>query len=188
MAAIAYVKLGWPLGRRLRWPPSSWARPGRFVQGTWSRCLGIPPFIVTLGGMLLFQGALLGVTGGVAVSPRGPFLFVGQTYVPPWLGLAGWPASLARRVPGERRSRATGAARWRCVGLAALALAFTAVMNAYEGIPVPVLLVLALAAVFSGVAQPHAASAATSTRSAATARRPSTPASTSSATSSACSP
>ena len=43
---------------------------------------------------------------------------------------------------GMRRG-ATGL--WSRAGFAALALAFTAVMNAYEGIPVPVLLLLGLA-------------------------------------------
>ena len=41
---------------------------------------------------------------------------------------------------------------WSRAGFAVLVLAFTAVMNAYEGIPVPVLLLLGLAAFFSGVA------------------------------------
>src|SRR5206468_497952 len=43
--------------------------------------------------------------------------------------------------------------RWRWFGLAVLALGFTALMNAYEGIPVPVLLVLILASALSLVAQ-----------------------------------
>jgi hypothetical protein len=34
------------------------------AQGSLVAWLKIPPFIVTLGGMLLFQGALLGITGG----------------------------------------------------------------------------------------------------------------------------
>src|SRR5882672_8331414 len=50
---------------------------------------------------------------------------------------------------GVRRG---GTVLWSRSGFAVLVLAFTAVMNAYEGIPVPVLLLLALAAFFSGVA------------------------------------
>jgi D-xylose transport system permease protein len=48
--------------------------------------------------------------------------------------------------------RSGGTRLWSRVGLAVLALGFTAVLNAYEGIPVPVFLLLALAGFFSGVA------------------------------------
>ena len=45
--------------------------------------------------------------------------------------------------------RARGSSRWRWLVLAALAPGVTAMMNAYEGVPVPVLLVLAIAAILS---------------------------------------
>jgi D-xylose transport system permease protein len=49
--------------------------------------------------------------------------------------------------------RASGGARWRYVGLAVLPLAVTAVMNGYEGIPLPVLIVLLLASAFAVMTQ-----------------------------------
>jgi D-xylose transport system permease protein len=107
----------------------------------------IPPFIVTLGGMLLCQGAMLGLTKGVAIAPGPPFLRVGQAYIPPTVGwvLAGGLAA-AFLVAAFRGAPA---ARWPRVGLAVLPLLITAVMNGYEGIPLPVLIVLVLAAVYS---------------------------------------
>ncbi|MGH7731799.1 MAG: ABC transporter permease subunit, partial [Candidatus Eiseniibacteriota bacterium] len=48
--------------------------------------------------------------------------------------------------------RTRGLARWRRMGLALLAFGVTALMNAYQGLPVPVLLVLAIAGVLSLVA------------------------------------
>jgi D-xylose transport system permease protein len=46
-------------------------------------------------------------------------------------------------------ARAAGATRVRYAFFAALALAFTAVLNAYEGVPVPVLIVLVLASLLA---------------------------------------
>ena len=70
--------------------------------------------------------------------------------MPLWLGwLVMGLMAAALIASGVRRG---GTVLWSRVGFAVLVLAFTAVMNAYEGIPVPVLLLLGLAAFFSGVA------------------------------------
>ena len=125
-----------------------------FLQGSLVARLRIPPFIVTLGGMLLFQGSLLGITGGVSVTPPRTFLLVGQSYVPKGLG---WGlAAAAALALGFLAARSTGATRWRYAFFAALSLGFTAVLNAYEGLPFPVLLVLVLAALLDRGRPPHA--------------------------------
>jgi D-xylose transport system permease protein len=120
------------------------------AQGSLVAKFGIPPFIVTLGGMLLFQGTLLGLTGGVSISPTPTYLFIGQAYVPPILGWVG--AGLAAAYFIYKAVRSRGTAMWASIGVAAICLGFTSLMNAYEGIPVPVLLVLILSAIFSTVA------------------------------------
>jgi len=149
LAAISYMNRQWPLGVAFLAVLVGGSVLGA-AQGALVAWLKIPPFIVTLGGMLLFQGALLGITGGITVSPSRPFLYVGQTYVPLWLGwLVMGLMAAALIASGVRRG---GTVLWSRVGFAVLVLAFTAVMNAYEGIPVPVLLLLGLAAFFSGVA------------------------------------
>jgi D-xylose transport system permease protein len=150
LSAKAFVDHDWPLAAAFAAALGLGAILGS-LQGWLVAWLRIPPFIVTLGGMLLFQGALLGATGGVSTSPTRPYLLVGQAYVP---HAVGW--GLAAVVAAWflfRAVRAEAAARWRYLGLAVLALGFTAVMNAYEGVPVPVLLVLVLAGFFSLVAQ-----------------------------------
>ena len=150
LSAKAFVDHDWPLAAAFAAAIALGGILGS-VQGWLVAWLRIPPFIVTLGGMLLFQGALLGVTGGVSTSPTRAYLLVGQAYVPHAVGwalaavVAAW--FLFRALRGE------AAARWRNLGLVVLALGFTAVMNAYEGVPVPVLLVLVLAGFFSLVAQ-----------------------------------
>jgi D-xylose transport system permease protein len=149
LSAMAYTNRDWPLAAAFLLVAVLGAALGA-VQGSLVAWLKIPPFIVTLGGMLVFQGALLGTTGGISTTPPRPYVYIGQRYVPAMLGwvLAGVVAAwlLYRAV------RATsGLARLRWAGFAVIAIAATAVMNAYEGIPVPVMLVLALAAFFSGV-------------------------------------
>lgn len=149
VSTLAYVQRGWPLAACVLGAIALGGVLGA-VQGTLAARLGIPPFIVTLGGMLLFQGTLLGVTGGVSVPPPPSYLFIGQAYVPQTWGWAG--AAAVAAFFAWRAARGRGGARWRAAGFGVLALGFTGVMNAYEGIPVPVLLVLVLATLFSVVA------------------------------------
>ena len=149
VAAILQANKGWPLVLAFATALALGALVG-LLQGSLVALLRIPPFIVTLGGMLLFQGLLLGFTGGVSVTPPRTFLFVGQSYVPKPVGL-----SLALLVGVglmALAARARGAPRWRYAFFGLLALGFTTVMNAYEGIPLPVLLVLVLALVLTVVA------------------------------------
>lgn len=148
VSAMAFTNRGWPLSASFLLVLVLGAVLG-CAQGSLVAWLRIPPFIVTLGGMLVFQGALLGVTGGVSTSPPRSYLYVGQSYVPTLLGWIG--AGLVAAAFLARAARSRGASPWKWIGFAGLAVGFTAVMNAYEGIPVPVLLVLLLAAFFSGV-------------------------------------
>ena len=120
------------------------------AQGSLIAGLRIPPFIVTLGGMLVFQGSLLGLTRGITIAPPPAYLSVSQSYLPAavgWIGAGVTAAAFALAALGAR-----GVERWRWVGLAVLAPGVTAVMNAYQGIPVPVLLVLGIGTVLSLVA------------------------------------
>jgi len=142
VAAITFEKAGWPLGLAFFGALALGALLG-LAQGSLVAWLRVPSFIVTLGGMLVFQGTLLGATGGISISPSRPFLFVGQAYVPRTLGWA--IAALFTVGFLAAAARGSGTTRWKWLGLAALPILFTAVMNAYEGIPLPVLLVLLVA-------------------------------------------
>ncbi len=113
-------------------------------QGIVVARFGVPPFIVTLGGMLIFQGILLGLTKGVAIVPPENFLKIGQAFLPKsttWaLGLLGavfclWQARRLNKLILWSLSAAAS------IGVAAL-------FNAYEGLPLPVLLMLLLATGF----------------------------------------
>jgi D-xylose transport system permease protein len=125
---------------------------------------GIPSFIVGLGGMLAYRGIVLGVTGGITVAPVSPELVVlGQGYLSAELGVALGLALFALAVVLSWRQRRSLAEHklpvpplWRDgLRLAAIGLvlfAFVRTLNSYEGIPLPVLLVLALLGIFSYVA------------------------------------
>ncbi len=149
-STLAAARLGWPLPLAFALAPAVGALIGA-AQGALVAWLAIPPFIVTLGGMLMLQGVLLGITRGISITPPPGYLLVGQSYLPHTHGWIAAGAVAALFVALGARAR--GAARWRWFGFAALALGFTAVMNAYEGIPVPVLLVMAIAALLATVAE-----------------------------------
>jgi D-xylose transport system permease protein len=121
----------------------------------------IPSFIVGLGGMLAFRGILLGVTGGLTIAPvSSDLVYLGQGYLPPQLGIVlgiGLFALALALTWRQRRNRMQHALPvpplWRdtlrvlLIGL--VLLAFVSTLNTYDGIPVPVLLLLALLGLFS---------------------------------------
>ena len=125
---------------------------------------GIPSFIVGLGGMLVYRGIVLGVTDGVTVAPVSAEMeFLGQGYLSPSLSVAlGVVLVLLaamltwRQRAGLARHNLPVAPRLRdAVKLAAIALvifAFVRTLNGYQGIPLPVLLLLVLLGLFSYMA------------------------------------
>jgi len=120
---------------------------------------GLPAFIVTLGGMWLFNGLLLLVTQGKTIAANQPvFSDIAQGYIPPmwgWLIFVLILAFLAWNIFNSRRGKAKYGFKllplYREVLVGAgipalLILAYILSVNSYRGIPVPVLL-LAIGAV-----------------------------------------
>lgn len=133
-----------------------------FLQGWLTAFQKVPAFIVTLAGMMVFRGLSMGVTAGVTIPLEDSWIkSFGSAYLPP---MWGWSlASLAVVVlvlQGVRQSRMalkSGSQAhtdfqwgWLLIQLSAI-FGFTFVMNAYEGIPAPVLLMLVLMVVFQFV-------------------------------------
>ncbi len=128
------------------------------LQGYIIAYLGLPAFIVTLGGMWLFNGLLLLVTQGKTIAANQPvFSEIGQGYVPVvwgWAIYALIAAALVWNVFNSRRNKEKFGFTPRplyldllSVGLALVAiLAYVLSVNSYKGIPVPVML-LAIVAV-----------------------------------------
>jgi D-xylose transport system permease protein len=123
--------------------------------------LYIPSFIVGLGGMLAYRGIVLGVTGGSTVAPvSADLVYLGQGYLSAQLGALLGLALFAVAVAltwQQRRNRARHALEatpmWRdgvkVLAVGAVLAAFVVTLNSYEGIPLPVLLLLALLGIFS---------------------------------------
>jgi D-xylose transport system permease protein len=133
------------------------------VQGYIIAYLGLPAFIVTLGGMWLFNGLLLLVTQGKTIPANQPvFSDIAQGYIPPmwgWVIFVVIVALLLWNVFNGRRSKRKYGFQPRALYLdlltvgivAVLILAYIYSVNNYHGIPAPVLL-LAVTAVLMAYA------------------------------------
>ncbi len=124
----------------------------------------VPSFIVTLSGFLAFRGILLGITKGTTIPLESAGLVsIGQGYLPIMLGnLVGvvifvMLAFLAFKTRAGRSQHGLAIAPlWqdvsKLVAVAAMIAGFVFTLNAYEGIPVPVLVTLIILGVFSFMA------------------------------------
>ncbi len=131
------------------------------VQGSLIAYLGIPAFIVTLGGMLAFRGGVLGITQGKTIVPiEDSFRLIAQGYVPKNVGLAIGVVVAVLIFVGTFRNRSQrvryGFAPHplyqdliKACFFSALMLIFVRIMNNYRGIPNPVLLMGVVAVIFS---------------------------------------
>jgi D-xylose transport system permease protein len=160
IAAIADVTYRLPLPATLPLVLAAGLALG-LLNGYLTAYMGIPSFIVGLGGMLAFRGVLLGITGGMTIAPvSNDLVYLGQGYLPQQLGraLAVVLFALALVLTWRRRVNRLHHALpvpklWRdavkvlLIGL--VLLAFVRTLNSYDGIPVPVLLLLALLGLFS---------------------------------------
>lgn len=133
-------------------------------QGFWVAYRNVPSFIVTLGGMLMFRGLYLVITNGITITPMNPdFTFIGQGFLPKEAGLIiGCVAILAVVVLmlKQRNSRKRYALdmgpMWqtavKIVIFSALIGIFVLIMNDYNGIPVPVLILVGVIILFAFIA------------------------------------
>jgi D-xylose transport system permease protein len=130
-------------------------------QGALVAYLGIPAFIVTLGGMLLFRGAILGYTQGKTIVPvEEPFKAIAQGYLPRSVGLilaaavivAIFVFYLSNR--NQRKSygfplQPIAIDLLKAGGFSAAIVVYVLIMNDYQGLQNPVLLMAFVAIVFN---------------------------------------
>ncbi|GMA51380.1 xylose ABC transporter permease [Alicyclobacillus contaminans] len=133
-------------------------------QGWWVAYQNVPAFIVTLGGMLVFRGIVIGLTNGQSISPlRDGYVAIGESYVPPMVGIVlavlailGYAYFLIRRRQTRRNFgfavRPIASDVVLFIVIAVVIGVFVYVMNAYQGIPIPIFIVLLLALLFSFIA------------------------------------
>jgi D-xylose transport system permease protein len=126
-------------------------------QGSLVAHLNIPAFIVTLGGLLAWRGVILGLSRGETIPIRlQAFKAIGQNYVDPRFGWAlavlGVLAIIWMNIARNRARRrhglavpTNGSSLLRILLPAAVILWFIYMMNNYEGIPIPVIILIAIA-------------------------------------------
>jgi D-xylose transport system permease protein len=126
------------------------------AQGYLASYQRIPAFIVTLGGMMVFRGASMWVTGASTIPLRENWIqSIGTSYLGAGAGWAVCAAAIAVSCLQLWRSHAssvrhgveTGSTLAVLIKMAALAAGmagFMAVMASYQGIPVPVLVMGAI--------------------------------------------
>ncbi|HSI89126.1 MAG TPA: hypothetical protein VK918_08725 [Pyrinomonadaceae bacterium] len=151
--SLAFLDLGVPLS--ILFAVTAAVAIGLF-QGALVAYFNIPAFIVTLGGLLVWRGAVKWLIAGNTVPvSEDAFKFIGQGNVPPAVGWAlaavGTFFAVALAFRSARTAgKYTGTAHCRGAVIksviAATALfAFIFVMNSYQGVPVPVLIFVAVA-------------------------------------------
>lgn len=129
-------------------------------QGWWVAYRDVPAFIVTLGGMLIFRGILIGLSDGQTISSMNDsFKDIGNSYLPYVLGYTIAIVSIAllffNVVRSRKKRNDMGLLTFSPTvdyGKAAIygffILLVTYLLNRYYGIPIPLLIVAVVAAVF----------------------------------------
>jgi D-xylose transport system permease protein len=130
-------------------------------QGAVVAYLGVPAFIVTLGGMLIFRGGVLGITRGKTIVPiEDSFRLIAQGYLSETAGwIVGAITILAifiitfRNRSMKQKYGFTPAPLYinllKAVFFSVIVMIFVTTMNAYRGIPNPVLLMAVVALIFT---------------------------------------
>jgi D-xylose transport system permease protein len=127
------------------------------VQGSLIAHTLVPPFIVTLGGQLVFKGLILALTKGTTIAPlKDSLLYFGQGYFSRFIGiLIGALLSvvvlineISRRSQKIKHDTLTEKqwvmiARWLVITVGIAIMIF--VMDRYRGMPVPVLIMFVVA-------------------------------------------
>jgi D-xylose transport system permease protein len=133
------------------------------IQASVIAYLRVPAFIVTLGGMWVFKGALLIVTEGKTIAANQPYFSqIGQGYLPK---TAGWILAVAvvvllfyNMARGRQKKRRYGfeigsiyTDLLKTILLAGVVVAYVFFVNRYNGIQIPVLILAVVAVVVSYV-------------------------------------
>lgn len=133
-------------------------------NGFWVAYRNIPAFIATLGGLLIFKGAKLGIGKSMSIAPMNQsFSYIGQGYLS---SAASWTiavigvVALAYFALTGRKAKTKYEINQpslkmdliKLIALGACIFAITAVFNNYQGIPVPVIILVILAVIFHFIA------------------------------------
>ena len=140
-------------------------------QGLWIAYIGVPAFIVTLGGQLIFRGLTMVALQGTSLAPLpGTYTFLAAGFVPDIANIEGINllallfgalASILFIINeiGKRRSKikynfdvpSIGAFLFKLLAITVVILAFSYALALYRGIPTVLLIVVALVLIYTFV-------------------------------------
>ncbi len=141
-------------------------------QGFWVAYVGIPAFIVTLAGMLLFRGLDLMILGAQSIPVPEEFQAIANGYLPAvgpntnyhnitlllalvGVGVVIW-MELRRRAGLKKHNMklpSVAASATKVVLLSAVIIIFSMLLASYKGVPVVGLILLALVIIYSFITQ-----------------------------------
>lgn len=129
-------------------------------QGWWVAYRAVPAFIVTLGGMLIFRGILIGISRGQTIAPLDEsFGVIANSFLPYSLGyslafvgvillfLSTW-RNRNKRLQMDLSVNIPITAYGKIVIFSMVILIITYMLNRYNGIPIPMLIVIFLGGLF----------------------------------------
>ncbi|CAN5182464.1 sugar ABC transporter permease [soil metagenome] len=142
-------------------------------QGYWVAFVGIPAFIVTLAGMLIFRGATMVTLGNTQISPfPDTFRNIASGYINGWLGGSGvdvftlvlGAVGVAGFAVSQWRSRRARIAYQQVVEsmpmfigkivlMGIVAMAFAWELAKYKGLPIVLIILAVLILVYSAIAK-----------------------------------
>jgi D-xylose transport system permease protein len=157
------VNTGWPWWLAIVITLLAGASIGAF-QGAWFAVIGVPSFVVTLAGFLVWQGVqlrVLGPNGTINVFER-HIAQIAQSYLPDYwgwiLGIGCAAAYAAWKWAEQFRRRRAGltaaplaVTAVRTVAVAAVAVAAVVVLNSFRGVPTVGVILLGLVILFAFV-------------------------------------
>lgn len=130
-------------------------------NGWWVAYRKVPSFIVTLGGLLIFRGILVGITRGTTIGPMSDiFYYLGKGYLRDTTGvifavLAGLAVVFVQWKSRQDKLKYDFDVLPLKIEIAKIALSvillvvFILVLNSYRGIPVPLMILTIFLAIFS---------------------------------------
>jgi D-xylose transport system permease protein len=163
IASVMDVWWGWPVWATIPVVFALGVVAGMF-NGFWVAYQRVPSFIIGLAGMLAFRGMVLGITDGITVAPvSGGLVSIGQAYLPLLLGRILAVGLFVLLVVTAFRGRSNRQLHKLAVAsipveiaklvlFAAIIGGFVVVLDSYQGIPVPVLVLIVLLGIFTVIA------------------------------------
>jgi D-xylose transport system permease protein len=121
-----------------------------YWNGWWVAYRNVPSFIVTMAGLLVFRGILVGLTAGITIGPLSPFFgVIGKQFLPSSASIVLGFVAIALFSFVQIRQRkgkilhhlpvpSPSGVTLRIVVFSLLVIVFIYSMNSYQGIPNPV--------------------------------------------------